>query len=99
MTASRVRVPGIQHHKASGQAKVRLRGRDIYLGKWGTPEAEAEYRRVIGEYLINGQAPPPPTLPAAEVSVNELAAAFMRFAEIHYVKNGRLTDEYACYKS
>jgi integrase len=99
MTTRQIRVPGLQHHKASGQAKVRLRGRDVYLGKWGSPEADAEYRRVVGEYLINGQAPPPPTQPAAELSVNELAAAFMRFAETHYVKNGRLTDEYACYKS
>jgi integrase len=99
MTARQIRIPGLQHHKASGQAKVRLRGHDVYLGKWGTPEAEAEYRRVIGEFLINGQAPPTPAAPEIELSINELALGFMRFAETHYVKNGRITDEYSCYKS
>ena len=99
MAITHVRVPKLQHHKASGQAKVRLRGRDVYLGPWGTEAAEAKYRKVVGEYLVNGQAPPPPQQTCVELSVNELAATFMRFAETHYVKNGQLTDEYACYKS
>jgi integrase len=100
MAVTHVRIPKLQHHKASGQAKVRLRGRDIYLGPWGTAAAETKYRQVIGEFLVNGQAPSPPKQESrVELSVNELAAAFMRFAETHYVKNGRLTDEYACYKS
>ena len=35
----RPRIPKMQLHKASGQAVVRLGGRDIYLGRYGTPEA------------------------------------------------------------
>ena len=33
------KLPKYSLHKATGQAKVRIQGRDHYLGKHGTPEA------------------------------------------------------------
>jgi len=34
-------IPSFTLHKPSGLARVRIQGRDIYLGGHGTPEAEA----------------------------------------------------------
>ncbi len=51
--------PAYQYH-LSGQAKVRLGGRDFYLGKHGTPESYAKYHTLVGEYIANGMEPPQP---------------------------------------
>jgi integrase len=99
MTRSQTRVPKSHHHKASGQARVRIEGHDHYLGPWGSPEAEAEYRKIVGEYLVSGQTPHRTDTPAPLLSVNELLLAFLRHAQTHYVKNGRVTAEYDCFKS
>ena len=39
--------PTCTHHKASGQAKVRIGGKDIYLGRWGSQEARVVTLRMI----------------------------------------------------
>ena len=49
--SERTRVPSCRLHKTSGRAVIRLNGRDIYLGKYGAPESEAKYNRVISEWL------------------------------------------------
>jgi len=42
-----VSVPQVpQTKKDRGYAYVRISGRKIQLGKWGTPEAEKAYRRM-----------------------------------------------------
>ena len=51
-------VPGLQHHKATGQGKVHLSGRNFYCGKWGTPSCEGAYDRLIAEWLSNGRRRP-----------------------------------------
>ena len=42
-----------QLHKASGQVRARIKGRDIYLGKYLSPESEQRYRQVIADWLKN----------------------------------------------
>ncbi len=51
-------VPKLQHHKATGQARVKIAGRDHYCGKWGSKAAIAKYHRLIAEYF-NGHGAPP----------------------------------------
>lgn len=92
------RVPKYRLHKPKGLAVVRLNGRDIYLGKHGTPESHAEYRRVVAEWLASGGAvhqggPAAGAGGRASISVNELVLAYLRFAKSYYVKNGRPTGE------
>lgn len=75
--------PSYRLQKARGLAVVRLNGRDIYLGKYGSPESKATYQRVIGEWLANGKlvAPPPPAaVPAGSLTVNELVLAYIESA-------------------
>jgi len=51
-------VPKLQHHKATGQARVTIAGRDYYCGRWGSNAAIAKYHRLLGEYFnANGARP------------------------------------------
>ena len=45
-----VRIPKMTLHKPSGNARVRLFAKDYYLGKWGSPEAAREYKKIIAQY-------------------------------------------------
>jgi integrase len=91
MPYSRVHVPKLQHHRSTGRAYARFDGRCVYFGRWGSPEAEAEYNATIRRWLDNGRR-----LPESDpepVTVAELIAAFWTHAEGHYVKGGRPTTE------
>ncbi len=49
------RVPKYSLHKASAQAVIRLNGRDIYLGRHGSPESKAKYRSLLAEWSQQGR--------------------------------------------
>src|SRR5262245_3727140 len=83
------RVPSYRLHRPSGQAVVRLDGRDHYLGKHGTEASHECYRRLIAEWLCAGpaaSAAPSSTKPIRQVdpTIHELVLAFWRHAETHY---------------
>ena len=51
-------VPKLQHHRATGQARVKIAGRDYYCGRCGSKESIAKYHRLLAEYFNgNGAAP------------------------------------------
>jgi len=78
----RTSVPKLSHHRASGQAVVRLGGQDFYLGPWGTRTARREYDRVIAEWLANGRHAPAAT--AAKLLVAEIMAQYIDFVDGYY---------------
>lgn len=85
MTIRQRRIPSYRLHKPTGQAVVRLDGRDHYLGKHGSEASHEKYHRLIAEWLASGQH----RVPSAEsrtpdVTINEMILAFLRFAEKHY---------------
>ena len=93
--------PSYLYHKKSGQARVRLkvggRHRDIYLGKYDSPESHEKYHRLLAEYCgKNGQddVEPEAVFPPGpdDWTVAELALRYDDFARVHYVKNGETTD-------
>ncbi|MBA3312629.1 MAG: site-specific integrase [Planctomycetaceae bacterium] len=86
-------VPRLYLHKPSGRVRVRIDGREVWLGKQGSPEAEEAYRRVVAEYLTTGSAPPRETRPGQGPVVAELIVAYWAFAKAYYVKDGRPTSE------
>jgi hypothetical protein len=49
----KTRIPAYRLHKSSGQAVVTIRGKDHYLGLYGSGSSRAEYDRLIAEYLAN----------------------------------------------
>ena len=60
------RIPKYCLHKATGQALVRLNGRDLYLEKYDTPKSRQEYDRQISLRLARGRAQAPKTTEVAE---------------------------------
>jgi len=57
-------VPSLVHHTPSGRARVRVNGRDHWLGKWGSAEARLAYDRIIAEYLATRRVRDPAAPPA-----------------------------------
>ena len=81
-------IPSYRLHKPTGQAVVRLDGRDIYLGKHDSEASREKYRRVIAEWLSSGSPPPAAATVAPGMSNNptvaELILAYWRHAEAYY---------------
>lgn len=89
-------VPAYQLHRGSGQAKVRIRGKDVYLGPHGSEESKRRYEELVRQLLTDREKE---TLArraqlSTSLSVAELAAAYLRHARAYYVKNGRPTNEF-----
>jgi len=78
------RMPKVRHHKHTGRAVVTIEGRDIYLGRWGTAEAEAAYHRLIAEYVSTGLVEPPNRRTDVGPTVDDLILAYWRYAERVY---------------
>jgi len=79
-------VPVPRLHKPSGRARVFVDGKYIYLGAWGSDEADQEYRRLVLESLVDNKPK------SFNVTINTLLAHFIEWAEKHYVKpSGRPT--------
>ncbi len=45
------RIPAYVHHKPTGQARVRIDGKDFYLGAYGTSESYDRYDELIAGML------------------------------------------------
>lgn len=103
MARPRKSIPTVQHHKASGQAKVRIRGQDIYLGRWGSKEAREAYARIVAESSAVGpdiaQAAKQAAQATASVTVAELCLLWLDHAELTYTKNGRLTSHVGTFRT
>ena len=100
MPRSKKASPSYLLHRATGQARVRLkingRFRDVYLGAYGSPESWEKYHRTVTEHLQEHRAGDKPTLELPCESVLSLAALVVKydeFARTYYVKNGETTND------
>jgi integrase len=75
-------LPQMRLHSRTGHARVRINGTEHWLGRFGSPEAQAAYDRLIAEYLIQrsggrqakpATAPPPVAPEQAALPVKEPA--------------------------
>lgn len=93
--------PSYLLHKPTGQARVRVDGRDHYLGLYGSDESRRKYGEIISQ--LGSGLPVDPVAPAGPQddgpSVAELVLVYLRHAETYYVKDGKPTDEVHCFKS
>ena len=92
--------PAYSLHKASGRAVTRINGRDIYLGKHGSPESHEAYERAIAEWRANAVEPTADVdnvvRPHHRLTVNEVLLAYARFARSYYVNDdGSPSNEYS----
>jgi len=81
-------IPKRVHHKPTGQDRVRVNGRDYYLGPHNSRKAKRNYRRLIAEWLA-GQHPEPGQVE----TIGELVELYLRHVYRYYRKHGRPTSE------
>ena len=101
------KLPTYRHHKPSGQARVRWQGREIYLGKFDSPESRQRYAELLTQVVTgvtlddiqtaSRSLKKSPT-EGSGLSINELCLLFLKHAERHYRKDGKLTSEYGLFK-
>ncbi len=89
-------VPKYCKHRGSGQAVVTIRGKDHYLGPYGTKGSRLEYDRLIMEWLAAGRPADDPE--SDDLNVKDIVLAFWKFAKKHYRKNGEPTGTAENYK-
>lgn len=96
-------IPTYRLHRATGQAVMTVKNpdgtrRDIYLGKYGTPESKAEYERLLTEIRTTPSVPI--TARTGGATVNECLVAFIRHAAVHYKgADGKPTRELGEYRA
>ena len=76
------KMPSLRPHKPSGRAVVTLGGKDHYCGAWGSKAAEAEYRRLVGEWTASGGVLVHGSDRA--ITVAEMVLAYRMFAKRYY---------------
>jgi hypothetical protein len=79
-------LPKYRHHRASGQAVVTLNGKDVYLGKHGSPESHRRYAELIEKWQRTADSPP------TDITVGQLTVLYLQWARGHYVKDGKPTS-------
>jgi integrase len=80
--------PTLHLHRSSGQAYVRINGRNVYLGRYDSPESREAYQRI----LAAGGAPAPK--PTAGVTVAGVIARFLADAEATRDPRGREVEQF-----
>lgn len=89
----RRRTPSYRLHKARNCGVVTIDGTDHYLGPYNSSESWERYYRLLAEWSANGHSTPPASInQTPDLTINELIAAYWRFARKWYVKNGEPTD-------
>src|SRR5262245_1278926 len=87
------RVPKPHYHKASGQARLKVDGREIWLGPWDSATARRRYKEFL-ERWVGGRAAGPGMEPAPTVTVSVAIFRFWQWAEKRYRHpDGRPTRE------
>ena len=77
------KIPSYRLHKPSGRGVVTLNGRDIWLGKHGTPDSRERYDRAVNEWLANGRRPVRTTT-TEDMTIVELVTSFWPHVEETY---------------
>ena len=85
---SRKRKPAYLLHKATGQSRVRIDGKDHSLRAYGEAESKACYEELMTEWLLSHT-----DRPESQLTVDELALLYLEHARSYYVKNGKQTSE------
>ena len=88
--SKKVRKPALVHHKPSAQARVRIDGKDHYLGPFGSQEAFDAYDELIREWLLRQDTG------RLTIQVDDLCLLYVAYAREHYRKGGEETSEVHC---
>ena len=92
--------PKHRHYKPKDLGVVRIAGHDYYTGKYGSPESQAKYHRLLAEHWSGSLVPPVKKADRNPPSILELIARFTRLRVApYYVKDGEPTGEATSFRS
>ena len=94
MSGTARRQPAYSVHKPSGQARVIIDRKHIYLGPHGSPQSYDRYQDLIAEWRIRNCDTDRYTL-----TIDDLALSYLEHAKQHYLKDGQQTSEVCCLKN
>ncbi len=83
------RIPKYSHHKATGQARVRIDGKSYYLGEYDSDESKTKYDHLIAKWLTGERLITPDALTVSRLCVKYVE----EHVKLYYRKNGRPTSE------
>ena len=98
-TEKAVRTPKYRHFKPKDLGVVRLNGKDLYLGKFDSPESWQKYHQLIAEWHSNGRSSHPPLVRDSKtgfIGINCVIEAYLEFAKGYYAKNDAEGKELKC---
>ncbi len=98
MPPSKSPAPVYRYH-VSGNAQVRLCGKDFYLGPHGSPESYSRYHALLAEYNANGRKLPesvPEHQMSQEIRVRDVTADFRELVLPRYVDNSGSYSRLSC---
>lgn len=96
---SRQKPPAYTLHKPSGQARVRIDGKDHYLGPYSSPESRRKYARILAEWsAVNPTLHERKESPSLDnLTIAELLLEYLRFAKDYYAgPDGAPGKEFFC---
>lgn len=82
-----VKKPSYLLHKSTGQARVRIGGKDHYLGEYGSPESRNRYDDLIAEWFVRQ------SVDRACLTVDQLVLKYLDHCDGYYRKSGEATRE------
>ena len=91
------RMPKLGLHRPTGQARVIIRGKAYYCGRWGTAEAHAKYADLLRRHVENNGEPveQAPNVEQAGYLVRDLARDYLAWIDAtgRHWKNGAPTSQ------
>ena len=89
-------IPAYGLHKPTGQARVRIGGKDHYLGPHGSEESKQQYEQIVRKLITERAAEGVRARVeiATDLTISELVASYIQHAKTYYVKDGRQTTEF-----
>ena len=81
------RTPTYLLHKPTGQARVRIDGKDHYLGPYNSPESRERFDELVTTWLRQHE------VAKVSLTIDELVLLYLDFARGYYVKDGKPTSE------
>ena len=85
------RPPEYGFHKATGQARVCLGRRDLYLGEYGSEESLEAHQALIAEWQRMGKRDELVSVGGDRATVDELVAGCWQHSKGCYIKDGEPT--------
>ena len=77
------KTPSYRHHKGSGQACTKIRGKTYYFGPYGTPESRRKFRELLAQYLLS-ETPTTFGVEVTELSMAEVCLSYANHAKSYY---------------